>query len=84
MPVVDEDTFFYRRVRALAAEGMQFTFITSSLDTPWGQPTNYELTGWSFTTGAMEPLLAFEGVNEPDIQGVESWIPATSAGARKS
>jgi|GEM_PF-1468868 len=76
---VDEDTFFYRRVRALAAEGMQFTFITSSLDTPWGQPTNYDLLDevYDWSDGA---VAAFEGVNEPDIQGVESWIPATLLG----
>ena len=76
---INEDTFFYKRVRALAAEGMQFTFITTSLDTPWTTTTNYGLLDevYEWSDGA---IAAFEGVNEPDIQGVESWIPATLLG----
>lgn len=76
---INADSFYYQRVRALAAEGIKFNFITSSLDTSWGDPTNYDLLDevYLWSNGAVS---AFEAVNEPDLQGVESWIPATLSG----
>jgi hypothetical protein len=76
---VHENHFYYQRVRALANEGIRFNFITQSLDPPWGDPTNYDLLDevYTWSNGAIS---AFEAVNEPDLQGVDSWLSDTLSG----
>ncbi len=79
---INADSFYYQRVRELANQGIRFTFITQSLDTPWTQPTNYDLLDDVYAWSS-QSVLAFEGVNEPDIQGVESWVPAVIEGQQQ-
>ena len=64
--------FYYRRIRALAEEGIRFNFITS-MDTRWGTATNYTKLDdvYAWTDGAVE---SFEGINEPNLQGVDNWV----------
>ncbi|PSN20047.1 hypothetical protein C7271_04110 [filamentous cyanobacterium CCP5] len=79
---INEDGFYYQRLRELADAGIQFNLITSSLDTPWGNPTNYNLLDdiYDWTNGA---IASFEGVNEPDIQGVQGWLQSTQSGQQE-
>ncbi|MEM8529942.1 MAG: hypothetical protein AAGF95_03815 [Chloroflexota bacterium] len=67
------DHFYYQRVRALAAEGIRFNLITS-MDTEWGTATDYTKLEdvYAWTDGAVE---SFEGINEPDLQDVDNWVP---------
>lgn len=79
---INRDSFFYERVRELANEGFQFNFITSSLKTEWGEPTDYSLLDevYEWSDGA---IASFEAVNEPDIQGVDSWLADTRLGQKE-
>ena len=65
----DRNTFFYERLRELGAAGVRFNLITS-LETPYNEATDYskldDIVSW--TDGAVE---SFEGINEPDIQGID-------------
>lgn len=78
-PGISRESFFYQRVRQLADAGIQFNFITSSLDTAWGDPTDYSLLDdiYDWSNGAIS---SFEGVNEPDLQQLESWVAGTTQG----
>lgn len=78
---INENSFYYSRVRELANEGIQFNFITNSLDTQWGDPTDYSLLDdiYKWSNGA---VTSFEAVNEPDLQGFSNWVSATQAGQR--
>ena len=73
----DRNTFFYERLRELGAAGVRFNLITS-LETPYNEATDYskldDIVAW--TDGAVE---SFEGINEPDIQGIDDWISLTKA-----
>ncbi|MEO0757590.1 MAG: hypothetical protein AAFY78_12030 [Cyanobacteria bacterium J06648_16] len=81
-PGVNRDTFYYQRLRELAAEGIEFNLITRSLDTEFNNPTNYSLLDdiyrWSD-----QSIASFEGVNEPDLQGINGWISATRQGQQQ-
>ncbi|MEL6138161.1 MAG: hypothetical protein AAFR42_12230 [Cyanobacteria bacterium J06628_6] len=81
-PGVNRDTFYYQRLRELAAEGIEFNLITRSLDTEFNNPTNYSLLDdiyrWSD-----QSIASFEGVNEPDLQGINGWIAATRQGQQQ-
>ncbi|MEO0534124.1 MAG: hypothetical protein AAF215_09685 [Cyanobacteria bacterium P01_A01_bin.123] len=79
---ISEDSFYYNRLRTLADDGIKFNLLTSPLDTSYGEPTNYDLLDevYEWTDRA---VVAFEGVNEPDVQGVNTWIKDTQAGQRE-
>lgn len=71
-PGIGPDSFFYQRCRDLAAHGIRFDLITG-MDTWWGDPTDYSMLDdvYSWCDGAVD---SFEGVNEPDRQGVPNWV----------
>ncbi|MEO1592015.1 MAG: hypothetical protein AAFU71_12070 [Cyanobacteria bacterium J06632_22] len=81
-PGVNRDTFYYQRLRELADEGIEFNLITQTLDTGANNPTNYALLDevYQWSDGAIS---AFEGVNEPDLQGINNWVGATRQGQRQ-
>ena len=74
---VNADTFYYKRLRSLVAEGVQVNLITA-MDTQWGEATDYSLLPdvYDWLAGG---LVSFEGINEPDLQGVEDWVDITRA-----
>ncbi len=76
---INGDSFYYQRIRRLADQGIQFSLITQALDTSWGEPTDYSLLDEVYQWSG-QSVIAFEGVNEPDIQGVDSWLPDTLLG----
>ena len=76
---ISGDSFYYQRIRQLANQGIQFNLITQALDTSWGEPTDYSLLDEVYEWSG-QSVVSFEGVNEPDIQGVESWLPDTLLG----
>ena len=80
-PVAHYDDFYYQRLRELAAAGIKFNLVTA-LTTPYGQGTDYSKLADVFarTDGA---VTAFEGVNEPDLQGIGDWINQTRAAQRQ-
>lgn len=65
------DSFYYTRLRELGAAGMRFNLITG-MKTRFGEVTNFSLLDdvYNWTNGA---VVSYEGVNEPDIQGVNNW-----------
>ena len=74
---VGPDTFYYQRLRELSAAGIRFNLITT-FDTRYQTATDYtkltDIVTW--TDGA---VVSFEGVNEPDLQGVPGWVALTRA-----
>lgn len=79
---VDEDFFYYERLRELADDGIKFNLITSNIKTPYELPTQYDLLDevyeWSDRA-----IVSFEGVNEPNVKGVETWVKDTQKGQRE-
>ena len=77
----NRDTFYYRRLRELGAAGIDFNLLTS-LRTPHGEATDYskldDIVSW--TDGA---VTSFEGINEPDIQGIGDWVAQTRAAQKQ-
>ncbi len=75
------NTFFYKRLRELGAAGIDFTLLTS-IETPYNDATDYskldDVVSW--TDGA---VTAFEGVNEPDLQGIKGWASLTTEAQKK-
>ena len=75
------NTFFYRRLRELGAAGIDFNLLTS-LETPYNEATDYskldDIVAW--TDGA---VTSFEGINEPDLQGIEDWAALTTEAQKK-
>ena len=69
------NTFFYKRLRELGAAGIDFNLLTS-LETPYNDATDYskldDIVSW--TDGA---VTSFEGINEPDLQGISGWVDLT-------
>ena len=72
----ERDTFYYERMRSLIAAGIRPTLITSIGDGEFNEPTNYERLAatYAWLDGEIE---AFEGVNEPDLSGIENWVALT-------
>ncbi len=72
------DTFYYQRVRALAAAGIRFDLLTA-MKTSFGEPTDYNKLAdvYAWCDGA---VASFEGINEPNLQGVPDWVDVTKAG----
>ena len=66
-PAVSGSSFYYARLRELAAAGVRFNLITN-IRTKHSEATDLSLLNdlYRWTDGATE---AFEGVNEPDLQG---------------
>ncbi len=81
-PGVNEDTFYYQRLRELADEGIEFNLITQTLNTRGNNPTNYDLLDEVYQWSG-QAISAFEGVNEPDLQGISDWIGPTRQGQRQ-
>ncbi|MBE9076338.1 hypothetical protein IQ241_03335 [Romeria aff. gracilis LEGE 07310] len=79
---ISQNTFYYRRVRDLANQDIQFTFIAPALKTSWGEPTNYDLLDevYQWSNGA---IAAFEGTNEPELQNVSTWVEDTRSGQKQ-
>ena len=77
----NRNTFYYRRLRELGRAGIKFNLLTS-LDRPYSEATDYskldDVVAW--TDGA---VASFEGVNEPDIQGIRDWVNQTTAAQKK-
>ena len=75
------NTFFYKRLRELGTAGINFNLITS-LETPYNEATDYSKLGdvvaWS--NGA---VTSFEGINEPDLQGIRGWASLTRDAQKK-
>lgn len=69
------DTFYYRRLRELGRAGIRANLITS-IATSGSARTDLskldEIRSW--TGGAIE---AFEGANEPDLNGGTNWVDQT-------
>ena len=63
----NRDSFYYARLRELAAGGVRFNLLTN-MQTSYSSVTDFALLDdiYSWTNGAVE---SFEGVNETDIQG---------------
>lgn len=76
-PEASADSFYYVRARALAALGIRFDLLTS-MDTKNGDTTDFDRLAdvFAWCDGA---VASFEGVNEPNIQGVADWIAQTKA-----
>ena len=75
---VSGNSFYYARLRELAAKGVRFDLLTS-IKTSYSEETDFSLLDdvYSWTNGAVE---AFEGVNEPDVQsGTTNWVEQTRA-----
>ena len=75
---VGGNTFYYARLRELAAKGIRFDLLTT-IKTSYSEETDFSLLDdiYSWTSGAVE---TFEGVNEPDIQsGTTNWVEQTRA-----
>lgn len=70
-PGINREHWYYQRLRALAENGVKFQMVTT-MQTGWSTPTNYDLLDeiYSWTDGS---VIAFEGINEPNIQGVDDW-----------
>ena len=81
-PGVNRDTFYYQRLRELADEGIEFNLITQTLSTEFNNPTNYDLLDEVYQWSG-QAISAFEGVNEPDLQGIASWLGPTRQGQRQ-
>jgi hypothetical protein len=77
-PGANADTFYYERVRELAAAGIRFNLITA-MKTSFGEPTDYTKVAdvYAWCGGA---VASFEGINEPNLQGVPDWVDVTKAG----
>ncbi len=75
------NTFFYKRLRELGAAGIDFNLLTS-LETPYNDATDYskldDVVSW--TDGA---VVSFEGINEPDLQGISGWVNLTRDAQKK-
>ncbi len=75
------NTFFYKRLRELGAAGIDFNLLTS-LETPYNDATDYskldDVVSW--TDGA---VTSFEGINEPDLQGISGWVNLTRDAQKK-
>ena len=58
-------------------EGIKLDLITG-VETQWGEATDYDLLPqiYDWTNGG---VVSFEGINEPDLQGVEDWVEVTRA-----
>lgn len=71
----NRDTFYYQRLRELGKAGIDFNLLTSPT-TSRGEGTDYskldDIVSW--TDGA---VTSFEGINEPDIQGIGDWANQT-------
>lgn len=65
------DSFYYSRLRELGTAGIRFN-LTTGMKTSFGEMSNFDLLDdvYEWTNGA---VVAYEGVNEPDIQGVQDW-----------
>ena len=74
---INADTFYYKRLRELVDEGIKLDLITG-METQWGEATDYSLLPqiYDWTNGG---VVSFEGINEPDLQGVEDWVEVTRA-----
>jgi len=74
-PEANADTFFYQRVRELAALGIRFDLLTS-MNTGFGVTTDFSKLAdvYAWCDGA---VASFEGVNEPNLQGKDDWIEQT-------
>ena len=70
------DSFYYSRLRELGNAGIRFNLITG-MNTSFGEMTNFTLLDdiYAWTNGA---VVAYEGVNEPDIQNVSDWVTQTT------
>ncbi len=70
------DSFYYSRLRELGAAGFRFNLI-AGMNTSFGEMTNFDLLDdvYDWTNGT---VVAYEGVNEPDIQDVSDWISQTT------
>ena len=75
-PAATRDTFYYENMRSLIAAGLRPTLITSIGEGRYNQPTDYSRLGaaYEWLDGEVE---AFEGVNEPDLSGIENWVTLT-------
>lgn len=73
---VSRDDVFYQRLRELGANGVKFNLLTGMPTQGGGEFTNYDLLDdvYSWGDGA---IISFEGINEPNIQGVPDWINIT-------
>ena len=76
----NRNTFYYKRMRELGAEGIQATLISNFGE--HAESTDYskidDVYGW-----LDGKVAAFEGVNEPDLTGRKDWVEKTRA-AQKS
>ena len=80
-PGISGSSFYYARLRELAAAGVRFNLLTN-IRTRHSETTDFSLLDdlYRWTDGATE---AFEGVNEPDLQGVGDWAAQTRAAQRQ-
>ena len=76
-PGIGKDSFYYRRIRDLAAKGVRFNLFVPQASR-YGPDADLSLLDdiYRWTDRSIE---MFEGPNEPDITGVKNWQSATPA-----
>ena len=72
----NRNSFYYKRMRELGAEGIQATLISNFGE--HGEATDYSKIDdvYDWLDGR---VAAFEGVNEPDLTGRKDWVEKTKA-----